>query len=293
MSKYNHIKSIPIESIPKEELKQAIKEWAEGSEEMEKLLWACYNNGLKTSGCHAGPHPYISFNYEKEQADLFRILINAVLKESNSQLLVRVDGGNPLSGPDWYKPNIGLGSNDENRDDVEKLLSTLTTKLNNKYQEDVQFNSIINLTDFLSDKLSGLLIRVKNSPNDGYVFSIEKSIHPGEENTFEELNNLLTSAGSTYVESDMPIKFWEFKENDIVKFAEKLEDICNNIINNYSLKKPEKLEDSNNLNIRAHLKREEFIKEGNESNFELWLMAELDRIDKEYEQLEQERSINK
>ena len=47
MSKYNHIESIPIDSIPQEELAQAIKEWAEGDEAMEKLLWACYNNGIK------------------------------------------------------------------------------------------------------------------------------------------------------------------------------------------------------------------------------------------------------
>ena len=34
-SKYNHKESIPLDSIPKEELDQAIKEWSQGSESME------------------------------------------------------------------------------------------------------------------------------------------------------------------------------------------------------------------------------------------------------------------
>lgn len=42
MSKYNHIKSISIESIPPKKIKRAIKEWAEGNESLEKLLHTCY-----------------------------------------------------------------------------------------------------------------------------------------------------------------------------------------------------------------------------------------------------------
>lgn len=66
MSKYNNIKSIPIDSIPKEEIKIAIKEWAEGDESMEKLLLTCYDKGIKTSGCHAGAGSYIAFSYQEK-----------------------------------------------------------------------------------------------------------------------------------------------------------------------------------------------------------------------------------
>ncbi len=34
MSKYNHSSSIPIDSLSSEELKEAMKEWAEGSSAM-------------------------------------------------------------------------------------------------------------------------------------------------------------------------------------------------------------------------------------------------------------------
>ena len=65
MSKYNNIKSIPIESIPKEEIKIAIKEWAEGNKSLENLLWLCYEKNLKTSGSHAGARPFIDFKYQE------------------------------------------------------------------------------------------------------------------------------------------------------------------------------------------------------------------------------------
>ena len=66
MSKYNNMTSIPIDSIPKEEIAVAIKEWAEGDESLEKLLWCCYEKGIKTDGCHAGSHPYIAFCYSDD-----------------------------------------------------------------------------------------------------------------------------------------------------------------------------------------------------------------------------------
>lgn len=47
MSKYNNMKSIKISSLPKEEIGQAVSEWAQGSKEMENLLWACLKMVLK------------------------------------------------------------------------------------------------------------------------------------------------------------------------------------------------------------------------------------------------------
>ena len=56
-SKYNHKESIPLDSIPKKELDQAIKEWSQGSKSMEKLIRKSIANGIETNGCHpwAGP----------------------------------------------------------------------------------------------------------------------------------------------------------------------------------------------------------------------------------------------
>lgn len=51
-NKYNNGSSMPISGLSKDELKVAMKEWAEGSKTLEKLLWNCYNNGIETGGCH-------------------------------------------------------------------------------------------------------------------------------------------------------------------------------------------------------------------------------------------------
>jgi len=63
MSNYNNIKSISIDSLPKDEIKIVIKELTEGDESMEKLLWVCYDKEIKTDGYHAGTGTYIGFSY--------------------------------------------------------------------------------------------------------------------------------------------------------------------------------------------------------------------------------------
>ena len=108
MSKYNNIKSIPIDSLSDEELKIAMKEWAEGDDSMEALLWAFYNKGITTSGCHAGAGSYVSMDYDVDKKGEFSLIMNTVLSFPGSQILIRPDGGNPHHAPSAARRRSGL-----------------------------------------------------------------------------------------------------------------------------------------------------------------------------------------
>ena len=61
MGRWNNGSSIHIKTIPKEQIGEAIEEWAEGSEPLKDLLWSCYERGILTDECHWGGGSYISF----------------------------------------------------------------------------------------------------------------------------------------------------------------------------------------------------------------------------------------
>lgn len=53
--------SILISTIPKEEMRDACLEWANGNEAMADFLYACYENELETVGNHFESLSYIQF----------------------------------------------------------------------------------------------------------------------------------------------------------------------------------------------------------------------------------------
>lgn len=283
MSKYNHIKSIPIEKLSKEEIKEAIKEWAEGDKSMEELLWACYNNNIKTSGCHAGSHPYLGIEYEKEKKDKIAQLLDVVLSTNNTRILLSPDGGNPFSRETWYKPDISLGSDTERKEAADQLLNKMSEKIRNPENQNTNYSQIINLFDFLIDKYSGIKIHLLHTHKDEYIFIIRKMIPEEEIGTYEELNQLFTSVGLLSINNDTSHKEWTFKSSEQKDFIERLNKISEVIINKYSLKKPESIEETSSFIIQAHIKRDEYIREGKEKEFELWLMEEERKLDEEME----------
>ena len=54
MENFNTGISIDIDEISDEDKKRAFHEWAEGSKELEELLFVCYESGLATVGCCCG-----------------------------------------------------------------------------------------------------------------------------------------------------------------------------------------------------------------------------------------------
>lgn len=259
MSKYNHIHSIPIESIPKEEIAIAIKEWAEGDEAMERLLWACYENGVKTDGCHTGMCPYLGLKYTGSNDKVIKLLA-ACINLEESQIFISPDGGNPISGEDWYITNIGIGFETESIEKSGKNLDTLSSALNNdtSLKEKELVSLLLKLSDFLVDKESALKLRFNYSENK-YSFSIECT--PVNEEVSIYFDKLFKEAN--FFEAENPVKeskrrFWKIESDNLDDMINKLRESINYIINNYSLEPPTREEDITDLHQLARFKRKEF-----------------------------------
>ena len=259
MSKYNHIHSIPIESIPKEEIAIAIKEWAEGDEAMERLLWACYENGVKTDGCHTGMCPYLGLKYTGSNDKVIKLLA-ACINLEESQIFISPDGGNPISGEDWYITNIGIGFETESIEKSGKNLDTLSSALNNdtSLKEAELVSLLLKLSDFLVDKESALKLRFNYSENK-YSFSIECT--PVNEEVSIYFDKLFKEAN--FFEAENPVKeskrrFWKIESDNLDDMINKLHESINYIINNYSLEPPTREEDITDLHQLARFKRKEF-----------------------------------
>lgn len=259
MSKYNHIHSIPIESIPKEEIAIAINEWAEGDEAMERLLWACYENGVKTDGCHTGMCPYLGLKYTGSNDKVIKLLA-ACINLEESQIFISPDGGNPISGEDWYITNIGIGFETESIEKSGKNLDTLSSALNNdtSLKEKELVSLLLKLSDFLVDKESALKLRFNYSENK-YSFSIECT--PVNEEVSIYFDKLFKEAN--FFEAENPVKeskrrFWKIESDNLDDMINKLRKSINYIINNYSLEPPTREEDITDLHQLARFKRKEF-----------------------------------
>ena len=283
MSKYNNGSSIPVESLSQEELKLAIKEWAEGNSDMEKLLWTFYNNGIKTTGCHVGYGSYIALDYNPEQKDVIAKLIDMTLQIEGSQVLISPDGGNPYSGDDWYKPGINLGFDTNKEEEASSIFKLLDATINSEsHTYDEACKSLIELVDFLVGKLSDLLIRIQHGRNGEYSISIEGKIK--DENKALELNKILTQIGFTLSipwEEDYARKSWDMNIKGFKELCGKIKEITQIIIENYSLPIPTLEDDEDKLTLRtkAHLKRKQSLEEtGDLKQFKQWLKEEKNRL---------------
>ena len=284
MSKYNNIKSIPVDSIPEEELATAIKEWAEGSEDMERLLWACYKNGIKTTGCHVSTSPYLGFNYDKHNDKLISLL-DKILERKDSQIMISPDGGNPFSGPDWYLPGITVGFDRIYEEEAKELCDSLVDSLNQDENNIDNSNSpsknIIDLLDFFIDKDSCLSFRVRHTEDDKYIFSLEAA--PIKKEIALYFNQLFKNI--SFVEEDTPLKehdryFWTLESDNLESFIEQLRESIQYIIDNYSLEPPTSEDEILNFQQLGRFKRRQFgdSLEG-QAKFDEWLKEKSKEFD--------------
>lgn len=79
--KYNHVAPIDLDSIPADELEQALIEFAEGSVGLENCLRIMWANGMKTFACCAGERDEDDIAYISmcEGVDLFKYLSDDLL----------------------------------------------------------------------------------------------------------------------------------------------------------------------------------------------------------------------
>ena len=294
MSKYNNYESIPIDSLKEEELKTAIKEWAEGSPAMEELLWTFYHSGIKTNGCHAEARPFIGFNYDPQEKEKISRLMDAALSIKGSNISISPDGGNPFSGKDWYKPTITLGFNDETKEEVEQHLQYLTYILKNDQTmiENTRTSSILELLDFLINKYSALTIFITHTEDEKYEIAVEgktkmkKEKHDILKHVFEPIGLEEKEVGPRYC--------WEHSYHDMDELEQGIKKVSSHIIDNYTFQTPTKEEECEKFNTIAHLKRKESLeKTGKLDEFNKWLMVEEEKLNQDMNQAKIEKDNNK
>lgn len=258
MSKYNRMASIPIRGVPEQELPIAIREWAEGNSYMENLLWACYNNGIETDGCHADEFPYIGFYLDSKKEEVLKLL-NTSQNIKGASFFVMPDGGNPLSGPDWNRPELSLWFEAQEKREIDSILEKLTLALtSNKEKVNTDndlFSQLLDLAHFFANKESGLDFFAFHNQDDSYSF-----IMRAEKPNFEYYNSLLQNAGLQLVETpeDWWCNEWSMESNDAQALAQKVKTCIASIIQNYSLERPTEISEEMSFNTMARIKKREF-----------------------------------
>ena len=257
MSKYNRMASIPISSLSEQELPIAIREWAEGNMHMESLLWACYDNGVETDGCHADAFPYISFHLDSKKEGILKLL-SAAENIKGTSFLVMPDGGNPLSGPDWNRPILTLRFEAQEKRETDFILKKLTLALTSNQEElntDNLFAQLLELAHFFANKESGLDFCAFHNQDNSYSF-----ITRAEKLNFEYYNSLLQNAGLQLVET--PEDWWcngcSMQDNEAQALLQKSKTCIANIMQNYSLEKPTEILEEMSFNTMARVKKREF-----------------------------------
>lgn len=280
MSKYNNIKSIPVDSIPKRKIKKAIHEWAEGNDFLEQLLTICYEKDIKTSGCHAGPGPYIDFKYH-ENINKIESIFETVQKTKDSQILIAVDGGNPYSGPEWYIPTIGFSIFTEDQKEIDTFFKSLIEEV--KKEKEYVSHPLMDILRFFIDKETGLLLRFRHTSEDKYCFQIElKKTSEERLKYFKDFFNKTSLKEKPFDIEKSPYHEWVIENDNLEYINNKLKELYNYIFNNYSLDSPKSEDEIYNFQALVRFRR----KINGNKDFE---RKELDKILKEI----QEKNKNK
>ena len=137
-----------------------------------KLIRTCIANGIETNGCHPWANPYIDFVFGNNIEAEYK-LISTALDTKNSMLLFSPDGGNPLSGDNWYKPVVLLGNKELlTEEEVKVFLDSLTDSFSKDREEKPVYKNLLSLMNSLLNKESRISVRVENIEK-GYRISLE------------------------------------------------------------------------------------------------------------------------
>lgn len=128
--KYNTGQPIDIETLSKDELKEAFHEWAEGCDLLEELLIEGYNKGLFSKACCSGDNvlPYIAYKLENNNARKLAIYIARQLVESDLDCKVTVyddfwlNKEDPERFPEKEIYELVILTHSYNRDEIFELI---------------------------------------------------------------------------------------------------------------------------------------------------------------------------
>lgn len=257
---WNRMESIPIKTfISEKALKRAINDWAEGNRYLKNLLWACYENGIETSGCHSGHGrgtPYVDFRIDTTPREKIKPLVSAALSIGNGQVFAMFNG-NPRSGPDWHRPTICMSPFKIN--DSKRFLKELCKAA--KADEDVKDEAIenfMNICEFMEDKETPLLFRIIVEDGKKYTIYAECIMNNRD---WDYYDRLFTKASMSYDTNQSDAKWrsdWMVTVNGKEEFAVAIKKLYEAIKNNWTLKLPEEITSDMNDRCKALLMRRKF-----------------------------------
>ena len=236
-SRWNTGASFPISSLTPEELKEAIHEWAEGYDELEDLLWTCYQSGLETAGADAHEHRnYFEFYIEESSAEQAKRLLSAVEAYGFGQIFVTF-GGNPYSGPNWHRTSFDVSC--LRPEDVRTFFTCLARAVENENFEKTHrsFELVADFARFFEDKMTGISLRANVRNHSEYEFFIESHMNQRNWAYFDEL---LGSLGMNCLKSekDPSTLWWQLRASSAEEFSEAMKRLAEGVRTKWSLPVP-------------------------------------------------------
>lgn len=255
-SKWNTGASVPVTSLTSEELKDAIHEWAEGCDELEKLLWLCYRKGLETSGCHVGKkNNYLEFYVTPKSNELLKRVLLVAEAYGFAETFMMF-GGNPYSGPNWHRTTLSIDCL------IPENVGEFYTRISQALEDETQlvdarcFGMMTEFAEFFEDKLADLNFRMRVHAHSEYEFYIEKFKGEHNWNYFDEL---FVALGMTRKQrEDAPFVCWCIKSSSVKEFSDALNILLEGIRTKWSLKTPTEIVDPKDFNFNALLMQKKF-----------------------------------
>ena len=255
-SRWNRMVSIPVNSLTQEELREAIHEWAEGCEELEKLLWTCYHKGIETGGSHVGKHNnYFEFYVDFNSTSLLQRILSAAETYGFAETFMMF-GGNPFSGPNWYRTNLCIECL------IPEKVAEFYSQVNHTLEDETQnisarcFALMLEFAEFFEDKLANLRFRMKVRNHSEYELFIETSKSGHNVAYFDEL---FGSFGMIQMKrDDSPVVLWYingFSEED---FYLTIKTILDGIRSKWKLETPTEIVDEKNPFFNALIMQKKF-----------------------------------
>ncbi len=255
-SRWNRMVSIPVKSLTQEELKEAIHEWAEGCDELEKLLWTCYEKGLETAGSHVGKHNnYLDFYVaSNSKSQLKKVLFVAEAYGFSESFMMF--GGNPISGPEWYRTHVDVSCLIP--ENVAEFYANITQALENENTEIPArcFGMMIDFAEFFEGKMAMLNFRMKVRNHSEYEFFIETFANQQNWAYFDEL---FSSCGMIQkTRDDAPFICWYLKSSSKEDFYDTLQNLLDKIRENWNFNTPTEVTDDMNFDLKALIMQKKF-----------------------------------
>ena len=233
ISRYCDGSSIPVDSLNRQERRQAIKEWSEGNPFLRELLHECYRHQVKTTACCAH-YPYISVQITGSSLSKLHALFHAAEKIGNVRFQMHLNAPNPNSGPNWFQESISISPLRGTRKN-EFLCKLSLAFLSFHNQTSDIFSLLESFFLFLSGKDSELSIDVFIQNHSHYQLILECNKNKRNAEFYSPLFTRLGLKTPDFLQPNFPILAWELESNNKDAFYEQAYLILNEMKENWTL----------------------------------------------------------